>query len=63
MRSAIFSSLLCAGLLAGCSVRIVESENSVAGGAFNPGLWRTLNARVSPDVQSNRDAPVAALPP
>lgn len=63
MRSAFFTSLLCAGLLAGCSVRIVESENSVTGGAFNPGLWRTLNARVSPDVQSNRDAPVAALPP
>lgn len=47
---------------AGCSPRVDHLGSAASGGAFNPGLYRSLLSRVEPEVNDTHSPPVAALP-
>ena len=62
MRASLLAVLLAALSLAGCSTFGVEEDDRLSGGAFNPGLWKSLTSRAS-SPRGEVDRPVAALPP
>lgn len=54
--------LFAATALAGCSTIGADDDDRVSGGAFNPGVWKSLTSR-SQSSRGDSEGAIAALPP